>query len=468
MSIDRTTSIDTTMSIDRFDYARNITGAGSYGGHRGPFWPPVERYTLHVLDLAADAPACADGLGRALAGLKAAIEAEWTRSKDLGAPHRTRFTDPPAVAAALRDVGARLPQLADQRAVDLRANMIERGYDHTTLRELAALPDDVAVVAGQISTWYGKEIAGRPTAFACRRDQARQDAVGQALLGVEDARRYLALLHPDLRLGDLPEFAATRLFFMAGEGNLHPKHIAYFLPEDEGVENCVERKTYYFGNTHQALLTCSSAPLAARFLDIGITFDPADSRFAQIPALGVLSHELGHFVHRPSTGFTALHRSDRWVSAVLQEVAADVFGVLILADVWAGRLGLSAADVIAYYLAECLRYTNRGLGFFPDSDGMFLQLSYFTQIGALTLKPGDEPRLCGDPAVVLAGLRSLGRVLADALLAGEADPATALYRAFGPERPDPLAPLVDELRRHPSRSVDYAQEHIHSAAGAAG
>jgi hypothetical protein len=465
---------------DRFEYAANLARAGSYGAYRDAFWPPVASPSLYVLDLAPEAPQGAPGLAGALAVLGSAIESEWARSK--AAPAQTvtpaqtgvpgpaglpRFADPAAVAAALRAAGAQLASPASREAVALRARLIESGYDHDILRELGTLQDDVAVVAAWISTWYGKEIAGRPTAFACRCDPARQRAVDEALRGVGDARRYLAALHADLRVGELPSFAATRLFFMAGEGNLHPKHIAYFLPEDEGFTGGTDRRTYYFANTHRALLACMSAPLAARFLSVGTSFDPADDRFALIPTLGVLSHELGHFVHRPATTFGPLHDANRWASAVLQEIAADVFGALVLADVWAARLGLSPADVLTYYLAECLRYTSRGVGLFPDSDGMYLQLAYYTRVGALELTDGPEgPRLAGDPAAVLAGLRSLGRVLADALLGGEAEPALALYRAYGPERPEPLAPLIDELRRRPAISVDYAQDHIHPAAAA--
>jgi len=458
---------------DRFDYAANLARAGSYGACLEAFWPPVPSWTPNMLDLAPEAPGDAPGLGAALTELGAAIEAEWAHSKIAAPVLAARpdpaspppFTNPAAVAAALRAVGARLAGPADQEAVGLRARMVESGYDLDTLRRLGTLQDDVAVVAAHLLTWYGKEVGGRPTAFACRRDPVRQRAVEEAVRGVDDARRYLAALHADLRVGELPSFAATRLFFMAGEGNLHPKHIAYFLPEDEGFTGATDRRTYYFANTHRALLSCLSAPLADRFLAVGTTFDPDDDRFALIPTLGVLSHELGHFVRRPVTTFGPLHEANRWVSAVLQEVAADVFGALVLADVWADRLGLSPADVLTYYLAECLRYTSRGVGLFPDSDGMYLQLAYYTRVGALELTEGpDGPRLAGDPAVVLAGLRSLGRVLADALLGGEAGPALALHRAYGPQQPEPLAPLIDELRRRPAISVDYAQDHIHRAA----
>jgi hypothetical protein len=456
------------MTVGRFNYPFNLSRAKSYQGHRSPFWPPADRYEISFLELAQAAPDLGDGFRRGLADLHTAIELEWQRVKESGAPSRTRFTDPAPIARALREVGACLPGKADRQAVEMRASAIEQGYDVATLKTLADIEEDVAVVAGQIATWYGKQLGGLPTAFASRRDDARQGAVDDACDSFTDVRAYLAQLHADLRLGEVPAFAATELFFMAGEGNRHPKHIAYFLPEDEGVKHSPFKKTYYFGNTHRGLLDTQSAPLAQRHLDIGTDFRPAEARFEFIPTLGVFGHELGHCVHRPVTSYKALNAADRWASVVLQEVSADVFGILILADVWAAALKVSPADVVTYYLAECLRYTNRGLGHFPDSDGMFLQLSYYVQFGALSLESGPAaPRLAGDPETVLAALRSLARVLADTALAGIAEPAVALYRAFGPPTPAPLQSLVEELSRFPGRSIEYLQEHIHAPAGSA-
>jgi hypothetical protein len=452
---------------DRFDYARNLPAAGTYRAYRGTFWPPVPGYRVSCLDLAPHVPGLGPDFPRALAALKAAVEDEWRTVKDIGIPARRRFNDPGAIARALRGVVPHLPGEADRRALTLRADAVEHGYTDAILKELAGLDEEVTVVAGQISTWYGKEVRGLPTAFACRRDDRSQAHVDRALEHRAEAEGYLRRLHPDLRLGDVPAFGVTDLFHMAGEGNLHPKHIAYFLPEDEGVKYSPFKKTFYFRNTHRALLESISAPLAARHIRTGDTFDPVGARFATLPVLGVLSHELGHFVHRPVTDFKALNEADRWASVVLQEVAADVFGILILADVWARHTGLAPGDVVAYYLAECLRYVDRGLGHFPDSDGMFLQLSYFVQLGALTLDERDGARLTGGPEAVLAGLRSLARVLADTLLADRADAAVALHRAFGPATDGPLRPLVDELRRRPSTSVEYTQEHIHATSRSA-
>ncbi|UQA95670.1 hypothetical protein [Streptomyces halobius] len=454
-------------AVDRFDYAHNLDKAGTYHKHRSPFWPPSSSYEISCLNFAEHTPDFGPDFLRSLTVLKSAVEAEWQKVKEIGIPARRRFNDPQPIADAMRAVGAHLPGEDDRRAVTLRAAAVQDGYNDETLRQLATLEEEFTVVSGQISTWYGKEVKGLPTAFACRRDASGQALVERALEDRGEVEGYLRGLHADLRLGDVPAFGATHLFHMAGEGNLHPKHIAYFLPEDEGVKYSPFKKTFYFGNTHRALLKNISAPLAARYVDTTTKFNPSDKLFDAIPVLGVLSHELGHCVHRPATDYKGLNAADRWASVVLQEVAADVFGIVILADVWAPKFGLAPADVIAYYLAECLRYVDRGLGHFPDSDGMLLQLSYFVQLGALFLDEENGPRLTGDSEAVLAGLRSLARVLADTLLADRADAAVSVHRNFGPAADAPLRALVAELRRLPARSVEYTQEHIHTTDGSA-
>jgi hypothetical protein len=450
------------MTVGRFHYAANLSRAKGYEGYRNPFWPPSENYQVSLLDIGTQTSELGAGLMAELAELDDLIEVEWRKVKSVGTASRARFHDPAPVAGVLRRIGKCLVSDVDRQAVALRADAIENGYDADILKTLADIEEDVAVVAGQISTWYGKQLGGLPTAFAALRDDTAQRVVSDAFGTFDDVSTYLSRLHADLRLGEVPAFAATRLFFMSGEGNRHPKHIAYFLPEDEGVKHSPFKKTYYFGNTHRALLGTQSAPLAERYLHVGVELDPTDRRFDLIPVLGVFGHELGHCVHRPITDYKDLNALDRWASVVLQEVGADVFGILILADVWAPAYGISRADVVAYYLAECLRYVNRGLGHFPDSDGMFLQLSYFVQFGALQWADGREPRLVGDPDAVIAAVRSLARVLADTALAARADPAVALHRAFGPATAPPLAPLVEDLACFPGKSIEYVQEHIHA------
>jgi len=457
------------LADDRFAYDRNVVKASSYHDRRSPFWPPSRGYNIIFLDLSDRAPVLDTAFFSELSALRSAITEEWETAKlATGRLGRRRFHNARPIADCLRRIAQLIPAALDQKALMLRADAVEFGYDDEKLSALASINEEVAVVAGQLATWYGKQTGGLPTAFACAVDDERQRLVTAASEAIAAVPAYLGSLRAGLQLGSPPAFVATSLFFMAGEGNYHPKHIAYFLPEDEGVKRSPYKKTYYFANTHLALLTAVSCRRFERFVDIGSAFAPAAANFAAIPTLSVFAHELGHFVHGPATSFSSLNEANRWVSVVLQETAADVFGTLIVAEILAERFRLNQADVIAYYLAECLRYVDRGLGYFPDSDGMFLQLAYFVRVGALRLETNPAPRLVGDPSAVLAGLRSLARVLADALLSGGAERAIALHRLFGPGCRDPLGPVLDELGRGELTSVEYLQEHIREAPLAVG
>lgn len=443
----------------RFEYQNNVAVASKLRSFESSFWPPAGAYLLHSIDLVPHAPDVPAEVFDLLVDLKASINAEWEECKRNGCPRAQAFSRASEIARTLRRIAGFLRSETDRTALSLRADAVESGYTDAHLEQLAAMEEDVSIVAGKISTWFGKHVGGMPTAFGCRTDPDRRDMVRTAMAEPEEIGAYLRTLHPALRIGSVPAFSPTFLFYMAGEGNLHPKHIAYFLPEDEGVKRSPFKKTYYFVNTHLALADQIARPLYERHVDIGVDFDPTAERFFAVPTLGVLGHEHGHFVHRPDRDFQALNRADRWASIVLQEVVADVFGILILAEVWAGRFDLRPHDVVAYYLAECVRYVSRGLGHFPDSDGMFLQLNYFRQLGALDLRePGA--RLVGDPEAVLAALRSMARVLGDALLDGDGERAVEFYRAFGPQRPEALQPLIDELSQTPVQSVEYSQEYL--------
>lgn len=447
------------MINDRFDYATNRRFAGSYRGYRDAIWPPSDNIRVASLGLDTENGDLRQQLRDELNDLRDAMETQWHIAVEKGTQVRQGRADPGTVAATLHRIADRLPDEVDRRALRLRARAVEHGYDDGMLEALAGLDEDIAVVAGRIATWYGKQPGRMPTAFASRRDRHQQEVVKQARQMLEDAAAYVGTLNLHLRLSHVPAFTAGQLFFMAGEGDRHPKHIAYFLPEDEGVKRSAYKKTYYFVNTHHALLEHQSVPLADRFLDIGATLRLNSTRFGNLPTLGVYGHEVGHSVQRDRTNFKEINATDRWASIVLQEVAADVFGILVTGEVWADRMNVRLDDVLGYYLAECLRYLNRGLGYFPDSDGMFLQLNYLVRLGALRVeRAGGDPRLTGDPATVLAALRSLARVLADALLAGSAQAALALHDAFGPVSGDELRPLIDAMRMLPAASVEYVQE----------
>lgn len=445
------------MPVSRFDYSANLADAGSFRAYRHAHWPPYERPGSVAMSLSDARP---DHLGdeffQALADLAQVIDNDWREVKDGAATERARLVNPAPAAEAMDRAAGLLPREEDRRATALRAAGIRHGYTEEILAALRDIDEDVTVVAGQIATWYGKDAGGFPTAFACRGDPTRERAVAAAQEVIPEVPDYLTALHQGLRLGELPAFGATHVFMMAGEGNLHPKHIAYFLPEDEGVKRSPFKKTYYFANTHTALLAALSAPLAERVLEVGEPFRADTAQAPIMSTLGVLGHEYGHSVHRETTRYRDLNSTHRWASVLLQEVCADVFGALVLAEVWAERVGLEPRAAVSYYLAESLRYVNRGLGSFPDSDGMFLQLSYLLHVGALEVT--DAGKLRGHPEAVLAGLRSLARVLADAVLDGRAEPAITLHETFGPPAGGPLTTVLDRVADIAPVSVDYVNE----------
>ena len=71
---------------------------------------------------------------------------------------------------------------------------------------------------------------------------------------------------------------------------------------------------------------------------------------------------------------------------------------------------------------------------------------------------GGVPRLTGEPATVIAGFRSMARVLIDTLHAGQVDDALAFYRAYGPAGGHTLQPLLVALRDEPPKTIEYLQE----------
>jgi len=442
---------------DRFDYFLNIQKIADYFGYENDFWPLSSEYALSCIDLTEAAEGVDANVMKRLVSLGDFIESEWTKSKRADGQSAFNFNNTGVISQAMLEVATCFAPGADRQAIELRAKALAVGYSPQILKELLAIHEECTVVAGLVSTWYGKQKNRMPTAFACRKEQRKQEFVEKTYQCTDQVQAYLKGLHTDLSLSEPPVFSSTNLFFMAGEGNRHPKHIAYFLPGDEGVSHSDFRKTCYFSNVHLALIERFATPLAKRHLNLKEQSATSALATDSIPVLGVFGHELGHFIFRPEKNFQSLNKKNRWVSVSLQAVVADVFGILILAEVWAEHVGVTRSEIIQYYLSECLRYVDRGLGYFPDSDGMFLQLNYLVQLGALTLEGDNNDCLAGQPEVVIAGLRSLARVLADSVLNGDEVLALALYKTYGPENRKPLQSLLNGLVKNPPKALAYHQ-----------
>jgi hypothetical protein len=124
--------------------------------------------------------------------------------------------------------------------------------------------------------------------------------------------------------------------------------------------------------------------------------------------------------------------------------------------VLAPHFNIEKEAVIYYYLSECFRYVDRGIGVFADSDGMLLQLNYFLELGALSIDT-ETGIISGHTDHVIAGLRSLARVLSDTLLISNIERIEYLYDRFGPTKETLLTPLLRQFANDSSKSIEYIQ-----------
>ncbi|KLU15226.1 MULTISPECIES: hypothetical protein [Xenorhabdus] len=360
-----------------------------------------------------------------------------------------------AIAAQLRLMAQQLTHPDDIQHLQLKAQALEQGYNQQMLLDLNKLQEGLSLVTGNISTWFGKTTKGRATAFAVT-PCADMDVV---LQNQRDRRNevesYLPELHKRLHLSTVPHFQMVDLVFMCGEGNAHPKHIAYFLPEDEGYKYSPIKKTHYLSNTHLEMIQRISQPLIARYTSL--SWQHQDLR--TLAFLGVLGHEYGHFITLEETDFSQASKADRWLSVTLQEVAADVFGFLILAEVWGYQHGFSLQDCVSYHTSEMLRYINRGFHLFPDSDGMVMQLNYLLDQGSIAYQPQQQRIELIDAELFLCAFRSLARVLTDTLLSNDIAGMRFLERQYGVN--SALTTRMSDFYRHLNQqrpvSLEYNQ-----------
>jgi hypothetical protein len=420
--------------------------------YKEAFWPPASEYKLTTLNVSAFAPTIVNPkVNEELIRLEMLIREDWKLCISGSNPSHYQLSNKTQIAESFKRLADLFDDAQTKKALEIRAKAIEFGYSEEALMELTKTNEDVSFVAGKIGTWSAKHGVGLPSAFAAIKEVESIELIMEAHSHLELCREYLYQLHKHLVISDLPVFAPVNLFFAAGEANTHPKHVAYFLPEDEGILHSPFQKTFYFVNTHRTILQSASLPLAEEFLNLNNNMVVNLDDLKEIQTLGVFAHEIGHFVQVNGFNFTKITEKNKWVSHVMQETAADVFGILFVADSFASQFNFPRAAVVYYYLAECLRYMDRGLGVFSDSDGMFLQLNYFLELGALSYDPTTK-KLTGN---IIAALRSLARILADTLLVENIERTEYLYNRFGPAGENHLVDLLQNMAEKPLKSVEY-------------
>ena len=286
------------MNSDRFFNTKEPHETENYKSYQQKFWPPMSEYKLSMMNLSeSNSDNVNNDIVFEFSKIGIYIQEDWKLCLESDNPSEYTLKNKQEIANCFRKLADLYADENIKKSLALRAVIMENGYSEDTLKELAALDVDINIVVGKIATWFSKYKSGLPSAFATKKDVEATKLIEKANTYIEECKIYLTKLHKHLDISELPIFAPGNLFFAAGEANTHPKHIAYFLPEDEGILDSPHQKTHYFVNTHRKILESVSLPLAAKYLHLnnGIKYELND--FEKIQTLGVFAHEIGHFVH---------------------------------------------------------------------------------------------------------------------------------------------------------------------------
>jgi hypothetical protein len=403
-----------------------------------PFWPLDDQHGVGHVRLEGEPPANAAEVTPLL--LKLAAQSEAMRSlqsaegEDLSA----------SAASALRgEMAEGLRELADlvdeesAEAIRLRAKGLAGGIGHREMTLEVARggpPPALEIVCGPLCTWRMKTRVGLHSFLAAARDEAQQELLDQLDDSLDDALGAVEAEIGAKEMGvpfKLP-MNVTNLLLSAGEAAGHPKHFAYFMPEDEGVDGLPleEQRTLYMRNVHLARYSVITIPLAEALLD-----GPMDA--ADVPVEATLmpwirGHDHGHNVIVPSTTY------DSWMETLgiepfmaLQEAIADVYGFLMcISEPWLKISGVSRLEMCATHMAEMLHYLRRGPQYFGDPGAAYVELSFLAENGFVEIDGAG--RITWNEEDFCRGMAALASALTDSTVgAPDESGSEALLARYG-------------------------------------
>jgi hypothetical protein len=209
----------------------------------------------------------------------------------------------------------------------------------------------------------------------------------------------------------------TDLLISAGEAAGHPKHFAYFMPEDEGVDGLAleEQRTLYMRNVHIARYEVITIPLAEALLDGPV--GPAEVPVEETLMPWIRGHDHGHNTIVPETDY------DSWMKTLgiepfmaLQEAIADVYGFLMtISEPWLEISGVSRLDMSATHIAEMLHYLRRGPEFYGDPGAAYVELSFLAENGYVEID--GNGRISWDEDGFCKGMTALAAALTESTVA---------------------------------------------------
>lgn len=385
-----------------------------------PFWPVDDQHGVGHVRLDGRPPTNAEEVMPLLLSLAAQSDAMRSLQTSQG-----EILSENAASALLGEMAEGLRELAglvdDQSAeiARLRAKGLAGGIGHREMTlEIAQSgpPPALEIVCGPLCTWRMKTRVGLHSFLAAARDEPRQKQLDELDDSLDDA---LASVEAETGASELSvpfklPMNVTNLLISAGEAAGHPKHFAYFMPEDEWVDGLPieEQRTLYMRNVHLARYSVITIPLAETLLS-------GPMRAAEVPIEETLmpwirGHDHGHNVEVPATCY------DDWMNTLgiepfmaLQEAIADVYGFLMtISDAWLAITGVSRLEMCATHMAELLHYLRRGPQYFGDPGAAYVELSFLAENGFVEID--GNGRISWNEEDFCRGMAALASALTDA------------------------------------------------------
>ena len=364
------------------------------------FWPQRDSHTVLSVALPAATPCSSSRAANSLR--RAAQIAEIIREfQDLpadggnGQPKEVLGLRH-AAAAAMEEGADALDCEASATCLRLRAEVL-RGDCSSELIEQCIGLDETKLISlnGGLQTWHNKSRDVYHSAFFAAVDPRYDRLVATLDDQLDAVTRYLqTAVHPGLIVKTPPRFKVGDLIFCGGEANRYPKHFAYFLPEDEGIKHARQKKTVVFRNVYAAMYHGISEPFALSALQIeGAELQTPDEVTEDHLVCWLRGHDIGHGVRLPETNFRVLRQQGLWASMMLQEVLADLFGLMmVIGGPWSKTANLRSDVAVRVFVTEMLRYLRRGEAHFPDAEAAFIEFS-FLEATVLSASIGTSGRL---------------------------------------------------------------------------
>jgi len=388
-----------------------------------PFWPLDDQHGVANVPLEAEPPINPDAVMPLL--LQLAAQSDAMRSLQTSQGELLSELGASALRGEMTEGLRELAELVDAESAEIirmRGKILAGGAGRReTTVEIAGRGASPAleIVCGPLCTWRMKTRRPLHSFLAATRDgdnQARLDRLDEA---VDETVAEIGgdLEATGMRVSFPLPMNVTDLVVSAGEAAGHPKHFAYFLPEDEGVDDLPisEQRTLYMRNVHLALYAEITVPLAEALLDgpMAATDAPVDATLMP----WIRGHDHGHNVVVASTDYDSwLPRLGIEPFMMLQEAIADVYGFLMtISDPWREVSGASRLDMCATHIAELLHYLRRGPQYYGDPGAAYVELGFLAENGFVEVD--GRGRVSWDEDGFCRGMWALASALTDATVA---------------------------------------------------